>query len=305
VLNPSIGLHVFVDDQTDRYQLVIFDVRGTGMSGRGLRPGHSTSDYVTDLEAVVDRLGLQSFVLMGYEFGAAIEYAVRHPERVEALILRNARLDNSVSPMAKLEQIADQNWDAFLDTMVRTIYRATDPVSARALMRETMTQADWRLAKAAFLGTKIEALAPRVQTPTLLLAASDSAWAFGTEEGGKQLAALIPDARLVLFDDASAGAWGHVGQPAAAEPVIEAFLHEVDERHSRGSRTSLAEPSGLSARELEVLRLLSVGKSNQEIADELVISRNTVRRHVSHIFDKTGVANRAVAVAYARDHGLA
>ncbi len=52
------------------------------------------------------------------------------------------------------------------------------------------------------------------------------------------------------------------------------------------------------------MRLVAAGKSNEEIAEELTISRNTVRRHVSNIFDKTGVANRAQAVAYARDQGL-
>jgi DNA-binding NarL/FixJ family response regulator len=62
--------------------------------------------------------------------------------------------------------------------------------------------------------------------------------------------------------------------------------------------------TGLSAREIEVLRFVSAGKSNQQIADELVISVNTVRRHVSNILDKTGAANRAQAVAYARDHGI-
>jgi DNA-binding NarL/FixJ family response regulator len=61
----------------------------------------------------------------------------------------------------------------------------------------------------------------------------------------------------------------------------------------------------LIERELEVLRLIAAGKSNQQIADELVISLNTVRRHVSNIFDKTGVANRAQAAMYARDHGIA
>jgi DNA-binding NarL/FixJ family response regulator len=63
--------------------------------------------------------------------------------------------------------------------------------------------------------------------------------------------------------------------------------------------------SPLSEREQEVLRLLASGCSNQEIADELVISLNTVRRHVSNIFDKTGAVNRAQATAYAKDHRLA
>jgi DNA-binding NarL/FixJ family response regulator len=61
----------------------------------------------------------------------------------------------------------------------------------------------------------------------------------------------------------------------------------------------------LSTREIEVLRLLAAGRSNQQIADELVISLNTVRRHVSNVFDKTGAANRAQATAYAKDHGIA
>jgi LuxR family maltose regulon positive regulatory protein len=53
-----------------------------------------------------------------------------------------------------------------------------------------------------------------------------------------------------------------------------------------------------------VLRHLAAGWSNQQIADELVITRNTVRRHVSNIFDKTGLVNRAQAGVYARDNGL-
>jgi DNA-binding NarL/FixJ family response regulator len=56
---------------------------------------------------------------------------------------------------------------------------------------------------------------------------------------------------------------------------------------------------------VEVLRLVAAGKSNTQIADELVISLNTARKHVANILDKTGTANRTEAAAYARDHGLA
>jgi len=69
-------------------------------------------------------------------------------------------------------------------------------------------------------------------------------------------------------------------------------------------RAALAYPGGLTKREVEVLRLIASGRSNQEIADELVISLNTVIRHVSNIFGKTGVANRAEAATYASRHGL-
>jgi DNA-binding CsgD family transcriptional regulator len=58
-------------------------------------------------------------------------------------------------------------------------------------------------------------------------------------------------------------------------------------------------PGGLSEREGEVLQLIAAGKSNQQIADALVISLNTVARHVAHILDKTGAANRTEAAAYA------
>ena len=64
-------------------------------------------------------------------------------------------------------------------------------------------------------------------------------------------------------------------------------------------------PDRLTAREVEVLRLLAQGKSNREIADALVISYNTVERHINHIFAKTGVANRVEAATYAHRRGLA
>jgi NarL family two-component system response regulator LiaR len=64
-------------------------------------------------------------------------------------------------------------------------------------------------------------------------------------------------------------------------------------------------PDRLSVREVEVLRLLAAGKSNREIAAALVLSPNTVYRHVSSIFDKTGATNRTEAALYAHRHGLA
>jgi DNA-binding NarL/FixJ family response regulator len=85
--------------------------------------------------------------------------------------------------------------------------------------------------------------------------------------------------------------------------AIAAFLANLEARQAPGE-TPLSSTL-LSDRELEVLRLLAAGHTNQQIADELVISLNTVRRHVSNIFDKTGAANRAQATAYAKDLGLA
>jgi LuxR family transcriptional regulator, maltose regulon positive regulatory protein len=53
-----------------------------------------------------------------------------------------------------------------------------------------------------------------------------------------------------------------------------------------------------------VLRLLAAGRRNRDIAHELVVTVETVKKHTSHIFDKLGAANRTQAVAYARQLGL-
>jgi DNA-binding CsgD family transcriptional regulator len=62
--------------------------------------------------------------------------------------------------------------------------------------------------------------------------------------------------------------------------------------------------SGLSAREVEVLRLVATGKTNRGIAEELRISEKTVARHVSNIFVKLNLSTRAAATAYAYQHDL-
>jgi DNA-binding CsgD family transcriptional regulator len=62
--------------------------------------------------------------------------------------------------------------------------------------------------------------------------------------------------------------------------------------------------SGLTAREVEVLRLVAAGNTNQMIAATLSISAHTVRRHLQNIFDKIGVSSRAAATAFAFQHRL-
>jgi ATP/maltotriose-dependent transcriptional regulator MalT len=63
-------------------------------------------------------------------------------------------------------------------------------------------------------------------------------------------------------------------------------------------------PGGLTQRELEVLRLVAAGNSNNVIAQQLVLSEKTVARHLSNIFVKLEVPSRTAAVAYAREHDL-
>ena len=60
----------------------------------------------------------------------------------------------------------------------------------------------------------------------------------------------------------------------------------------------------MTPRELQVLSLLADGKSNQRIAEELVITLDTVKKHVSHVLNKLGATNRTEAVSRGRQLGL-
>jgi DNA-binding CsgD family transcriptional regulator len=62
--------------------------------------------------------------------------------------------------------------------------------------------------------------------------------------------------------------------------------------------------TGLTGRELEILRHVATGDTNRKIAEELFISERTVARHVANIFTKLGVTSRAAATAYAYEHHL-
>ncbi len=109
-------------------------------------------------------------------------------------------------------------------------------------------------------------------------------------------------------------AYRALGDRDAAEMELDAarwiFAHlgagpelaRVDALGSAASPAVVAHP--LSARELEVLRLVAAGKSNRTIAAQLFISERTVERHVSNIFAKLDVSSRSAATAYAYEHHL-
>jgi len=85
----------------------------------------------------------------------------------------------------------------------------------------------------------------------------------------------------------------HAGQSTLAPEAVQALL-QAPSLHNQSKPAY-----NLTERELEVLALLVEGLNNREIAERLVVSRATAKAHVSHIFDKMGVSNRAEAITLA------
>jgi DNA-binding CsgD family transcriptional regulator len=288
----------------ERFRLIQYDSRGHGMSSRGLRPEHTLDDYLIDLDAVVEAIGVDRFVLLGGPLFANVaeRYALAHSERVSGLILMDDGSGDAwggAEGMGRLEGAARDNWGVYITFLAGGLEATPE---RRRYYQESITQQDLLTILRATYGSGIDERLPEIRVPTQVIGArmgSSSAFV----EGAKRAAVLIPGAQLALFEN-----WPHHVYPTDDSlppviPVIEEFV-----RNLPLDIATLPAPvalNALSTREAEVLRLLAGGRSNQQIADDLVISLNTVRRHVSNIFDKTGAANRVEASAYARDHGLA
>lgn len=85
--------------------------------------------------------------------------------------------------------------------------------------------------------------------------------------------------------------------PAVTGQVLNGFR--------RAGRELVSAPPELTDREADVLRLIARGLTNAEIGTALGISQVTVKSHVNHIFTKLDLCDRAAAIVYAFDHGLA
>jgi DNA-binding CsgD family transcriptional regulator len=172
---------------------------------------------------------------------------------------------------------------------------------------------------------ELEALSERIDTPALRAAAARATGAVRLMEG--DTAGAVSSLRRAVTT------WQNLGAPyeaALARVLIAEAARKVGDE--QGARLELevarsvfqrlgakadeeatqqllagrkSDPRGLTAREVDVLRLVAQGKTNKEVASELVISDHTVARHLNHIFAKLDVTTRAAATAYAYTHRLA
>ncbi|WP_238016225.1 response regulator transcription factor [Dactylosporangium sp. AC04546] len=143
-------------------------------------------------------------------------------------------------------------------------------------------------------------------------------------EATRELLRRLPGCRVVMlttFDDDDyvaealrAGAIGYLLKDLAAEELAHAirlahrgvaqFDASVARRLAAGLPAPSASADGLSGRELEILRLVSQGRTNREIGTRMHLSEGTVKNHISRILGRLHLRDRTQAALYARDRGL-
>jgi pimeloyl-ACP methyl ester carboxylesterase/DNA-binding CsgD family transcriptional regulator len=286
------GLREWLHLLAERFRLIQYDPRGTGMSGRNLSADHSADDYQLDLEALVEHLELESFVLFGVAPGmrVAVRYAHDNPERIAAFICAAAGVTSRITALFQI--LPGQDWDVFLKSVTPRDLDAEDARMRIQLTKRAYSLEDFVRKMRASTAGRTGAYLAGLHVPVLVLHPRD--YVLLAAEQAAEVAELARGS-MVLIDGSSA-----FGDPEQGVREIERFLARLDGPSSPTAPVA----GGLTARELEVLRLLTAGRTNQQIADELVISLNTVYRHVNHIYAKTGVANRAEAASYAHLHSL-
>jgi DNA-binding CsgD family transcriptional regulator len=214
-----------------------------------------------------------------------------------ALASVRRKLDESAGPVPR---------SAALPAQVEITLAAGDVASARAAADELRHIADtfaspYLGAQALYAaGAVLVAEARHAEALPLLRSACATFRDLDAPYDGARARVLIGVSCDALGDDDGAGIeW------QAARRTFEGLGAAPDlARLVRLSKPAPELPGGLTARELDILRLVATGRTNRAIGDELVISEKTVARHVSNIFNKLGVSSRTAAAAYAYDHRL-
>lgn len=288
------------------YMLVRYDRLGVGMSDRDVRSDDLTLDGdVALLAAVLDELALDKVSLIGGSSGgcAAIAFSARFPERVDRLLLYGTYADGAAitSPAVRESIVATvrSHWglgsrlladifggdadSAEQKRLARYQREATSPETAAVLLELTYRN-------------NVRSQLDQVQAPTLVVhRRGDRAIPY---ELGRELAAGIPTATLIPLEGSAHFPWAG-DRASVARALRSALAPEAPPAGAAASPTV-----SLSAREREVLALVANGLSDQEIAQQLVLSRHTVHRHVANIRRKLGRTSRTAAVAEAARLGL-
>ncbi len=194
----------FYDRLCQNRSVVTFDPRGTGLSDRDVAD-YSLDARLLDLEAVVDRLGLETFALNAIRQSGAlvITYAVRHPERVTHLVLDDTFADARAvakSPIMRALRELESDWEA-LTEYIAFIAAGTggdEALRYAEFLRSCTTQDAATRMSAAFARVDVTELLPDVQAPALIL--QHAGLGALRDEHARQMAALIPDAQLVILD---------------------------------------------------------------------------------------------------------
>src|SRR6185503_18785849 len=299
---------------SEHFRFVRHDERGCGMTDWNVGD-LSFARWIEDLEAVVTAVNPQEpFALLGISQGAAtcIGYAVRHPERVSRLVLYGAYARGTYR---RGDPEKERFYRALID-LTRLGWGKDNPAfrqifTSRFIPGATDEQIEWfndlcrkttspEIA-AELLETRanidVMELLGSVRAPTLVLHSRDEDVIPIIE--GHILAAGIPGAQFVELDSKN-----HI--LLENEPAWERFCAEVLDFMGVKEPVAAEDPAfdSLTAREREVLALITEGLGNAAIAERLSISDKTVRNHVSNIFDKLGVWTRAQAIVFARDRGF-
>jgi DNA-binding CsgD family transcriptional regulator len=167
---------------------------------------------------------------------------------------------------------------------------------------ERIMPSQWCLATSRVLGLLAHAAGRRPRA----LEHFERAVAFCRSSGfGPELAWSCHDYAFALLDtDArrdrmKAAALLDESRQIALSLGLQPLASRIDEIRARYQARLVAKPAGLTTRELDVLRLISEGRTNKEIAQALFISTHTVAVHVARVLQKTGTSNRTEAAAHA------
>jgi pimeloyl-ACP methyl ester carboxylesterase/DNA-binding CsgD family transcriptional regulator len=294
------------------HTLLRYDARGCGLSDREVAD-ISFDAWVNDLETIADAAGLERFALLGASQGApiAIAYAHRHPERVSRLVLyggyTRGRLRWSDSAQDReaavtMPRLAELGWgkdNAAFRQFFTTQFLPGGTPEQHAWFNELERVSVSPANAARFMNVTndldVSALAPRIACPTLVLHATHDARV--PFEEGRRVASLISGARFVPLDSRN-----HIlleGEPAWAQ-WLEAFRAFMPRAQAGGDGVFMQ----LTPRERELVELIAQGRDNAQVAAHLSLSEKTVRNHITSIFAKLEVENRAQAIVRAREAGF-